>query len=211
MNKTFKNLGLFLYIAFFLVGITIRFAQLGADPLSQNESLFALQAFEGLNGRITGTIDQSSYFGLTILSFFLTYSSDFVARFWPALAGSLLIFTPLLWRKEFGQVTTLGLVFALAIDPVFVHASRIIGSPIIAIIGLIAGLSLLYHKKATLSGITLAIALLGGESFWFGAVVLSITWGVIKLINKRAIDVESNIKFRLKELGFDQKQIFSGI
>ena len=206
MKKTKDTLPILLCIVFLLIGISIRFIQLGENPLTHNESALAFQTLEGLKGNLADPIYQSSYFGLTILSIFLTTSSNFIARFWPALFGSLLLFIPLIWKKELGQATTLGLVFAMSIDPVLVYASRTIGSPIFAVVGWFACLSLFYKKRHFLSGIALAIALLGGESFWFGLIIFVLSVTIFKLFNMFDKGTENRPFINLKELISEKEQ-----
>ncbi|MFH1445995.1 MAG: hypothetical protein ABIG43_01105 [Chloroflexota bacterium] len=190
MEKTKKHLEPLLYISIFLLGLFLRLCRVGSLPLTDYEARWAFQAFSIAQRNTVRVGSQASYVGLTSLSFYLLDSSRFIARFWPAIVGSLIVLIPYIWQEKIGKWPALILAFCLAIDPAMLVAARQTGSPIFALIGLIAGLSLLYHKKPALAGVSLALAFMGGESFWLGALIFGITWGLSVLLNIRPFSGE---------------------
>ncbi|MBT7323583.1 MAG: hypothetical protein HN855_00310, partial [Anaerolineae bacterium] len=83
-----------LYFLAFLLALGLRFIQLGALPLTDTEATFALQALALARGSKPLLGAQPGYILLTSIPFYLFESTNFLARFFPALAGSLLVFSP---------------------------------------------------------------------------------------------------------------------
>lgn len=187
MEKHGKHLIPLLYSGLFLVGLSMRLYRLGQFPLTDYESAWAWQALTIARRSPVGMGAQTGYVGLTALSFFLLEASRFVARLWPAILGSLMVLLPILWREKLGKWAALGLAFFLAIDPVLLVASRQVGSLMIALVGLLLGLSLLFRRKEELAGISLGMALLGGESFWLGALMVGFTLGLTKVLKAQSL------------------------
>src|SRR5512141_206862 len=98
MNSTrLKNEG-WLYGLAFLIGIGFRLIALGATPLRDSEATLAMQALNVARG--TGPLlgPQPAYILLTSILFAVIESTNFMARFLPALVGSMLVFAPLFFR-----------------------------------------------------------------------------------------------------------------
>ena len=83
-----------LYVIAFILAAALRFIQLGALPLSDTEAQWALQAFKVAQGTRPLLGSQPIYLLPTSLLFFLFGTSNFLARFVPALTGSALILVP---------------------------------------------------------------------------------------------------------------------
>ncbi len=129
----------------------------------------------------------AAYVGLTGFDFYLFTSGNFLARFWFALAGSLVVFVPWLFRERIGHWPAVLLAGVLAISPEMVGLSRIIGSPMMAFVFLMLALGLYFKQKPILAGVSLALALMSGPSFWLGLVI----WGISVLIFKVIFSNES--------------------
>src|SRR4030065_107789 len=95
------------------------------------------------------------YVILTGAGFRLFGSSNFIARFWPALTGALLIFLPFFFKRELGQKAALILAFGLAIDPGLVAISRLAGSSMMATSFTLLSLGWIWGGYPVLSGIFL--------------------------------------------------------
>jgi hypothetical protein len=180
MKSKIKNFEFTITLIIFLIALLIRFTRLGSAPFSSVEMDFSWQALQVVRGEAVETGSQMAYIGLTSFTFFLTQANEFMARLWPALIGSLFVLVPLLWKEKLGRKVVLPLALLLAIDPLQIASSRIIGSPLISLSGLVAGLSFLENKKPALAGFALGLGLLGGASFWLGLVSIFVAYLLIK-------------------------------
>ncbi|MCX6033537.1 MAG: hypothetical protein NTV38_00960, partial [Chloroflexi bacterium] len=103
-------------------------------------------------------------------------ATNFLARFWPALAGSALVLAPWYLCSRFGHIPALVLAFGLALDPGLVAMSHLAGGPMLAITCLVlTGLIWLDGHRST-AGFFAGLALLSGPSVWFGLLGLALTW-----------------------------------
>ena len=71
-------------------------------PLTGPEAALALQAQQLAQGVHPQISPQAGYVIWTSLLFYIFQTSQFLARFWPAAAGSLLILAPYLFRRQLG-------------------------------------------------------------------------------------------------------------
>jgi len=175
-----------LYALAFLAAIALRFTQLGAMPLTDAEAAPALQAMQIAQG-LKPALDPHPLYILSTSILFFIYggATDFLARFFPALMGSLLVFAPLLFADRIKPRSSLILAFFIALDPGLVALSRQTASPILAITFLLFAWGFYNQNKASLAGVFAALALLSGPSIWAGLLGLAITWAILKLINSR--------------------------
>ncbi len=182
----------------FIVAVVFRLVKLGNLPLNNYEAEFALQALAVARRRTTEFGQHAAYVGLTGISFFLFSASNFLARFWPAVLGSLVVFAPFLFRKQLGQTPALIAAVALAISPDLVGLSRIVGSPILALVFTVLTLGFWVNRQPIFAGVSLAFALMGGTSFWSGVVILGVsvlvTWWITDLRLYIVEDVKSKPK-----------------
>src|SRR6187397_881173 len=124
MNSSpFKNEG-WLYGLAFLIAIGFRTIQLGASPLTDSEATLALQALHIAQGKAPLLGPQPGYILLTSILFAIIKSTNFMARFVPAMVGSLLVFVPSLFREKIKPLPALILAFFFAVDPGLVALSR---------------------------------------------------------------------------------------
>jgi predicted membrane-bound mannosyltransferase len=124
-HRHFKLEG-FLYALAFLLALGLRLTQLGAMPLTDVEAAPALQALHIAQGLKPALSPHPLYILSTSVLFFLFGGgTNFLARLVPALAGSALVFAPLL----LGRITlrarpSLILAFFIALDPGLTAISR---------------------------------------------------------------------------------------
>ncbi len=171
-NQTKITKEILLYgIIFFLAGI-LRFILLGKMPLIESEASEAFQAWQIWKGESIRLGSMIGYLSLTEALFSIFGSGNFVARFWPALVGSFIIWIPYYFRDRLGRITALVLASGLALDPAMVSLSRIADSPIPALVFLLLFAAAFHHHRLNWSLIFLFLALFSGPAFWFGAVVL---------------------------------------
>src|SRR5512136_2562705 len=105
------------YALALVIAVTLRFLHLGALPLSDFEADWALQAWRVAQGLKPALGPDPAYIHLTAITFYLFGATNFLARFWPALAGSALVLAPWLLRSRFGRIPALVLAFGFALDP----------------------------------------------------------------------------------------------
>jgi len=174
----------------FLLALGIRLYQLGAAPLTDFEAGWALQALGLAHGGVVALGAQPAYILLTSQLFSILGDTNFLARFFPALAGSLIIWLPYYFQRWMGPSTWLqraGLVmaFGLAIDPGLVSVSRQAGSLMPAMAFTLLGLACLYNRRMVWAGIFAGLALLSGLAFLQGILILGVSWGLYRLIGRK--------------------------
>ncbi len=164
------------YIIAIILAFALRFTQLGALPLSDTEADWALQAFDLAKGLRPLLGPQPIYILPTSILFFIFGTSNFLARFVPALTGSLLILVPYLFRQRIRPVPSLLLAFFLALDPGLVSLSRQVGSLIPALTFVLLAWAFWWQKRSRAAGVFAGLALLSGPSIWAGLLGLGLAW-----------------------------------
>ncbi len=174
-NKKFKAEYL-LYAFAFVIGLFIRMYRLGDFPLNDSEAQWALMAFKNLAEIPPLVGSQPGYVLFTSILFNVFNGSNFLSRFIPSVAGSLLVFSPLLFKRYIGSFSALILAFGLALDPSLIAISRNAGGGAAALTSLVFFIGFLLNGNMVGSGISLGLALLGGPDFWHGIFIVSIAW-----------------------------------
>lgn len=121
-----------LYAAAVVAALLLRLLLLDARPLSVDEGSLAWQAYRILLGQFGAPLEDGplpTY--ATVASLALFAAGDFAARFLSVLGGTLLTCAPLLVRRQLGRQAALVSSWALALSPLFLFASRTVGSGII--------------------------------------------------------------------------------
>ncbi|MBI5052193.1 MAG: glycosyltransferase family 39 protein [Chloroflexi bacterium] len=114
-----------LYVLIGAVALVLRLANLGAPPLLVSEARDALAVYRyTMSMGVPLSTLGPAWFALTSLCFTLFGSSEFWARFIPTIAGTVIVFTPLVFRKEIGRLAALAASAFLAISAVAVASSR---------------------------------------------------------------------------------------
>ena len=175
-----------LYGLAFGLALALRLIRLGAFPLTDTEAAPALQALQVVLGARPVIGPHSAYVLLTGIFFFAFESSNFLARFVPALAGSSLVFVPLLFKHRLKPRTALVLAFFLAFDPGLLALSRQAGSGILSVTFLLFSWGLWERKSTRLAGVLAAFALLSGPSLWAGLLGLGLTWAILQGLEYRS-------------------------
>jgi uncharacterized protein (TIGR03663 family) len=170
-------------VALFLA-LVVRFYNLGGTPLSDKEAEWALQALQV--ARLSAEDvplslgPQPAYVFLTGAWFALFGANEFLARFWPALAGSALITIPILFRRPLGRSTALILAFGLALDPGLVVTSRQAGGPMMALTFTLLAFSFWQMRIPIAAGLFAGLALLSGPAVLQGILGIGITLALLK-------------------------------
>ncbi len=168
----------------FGLALLMRFLMLGLRPISDPEAALALQALGLASGQHPALTGFPGYLQLTGLTFFLLGSSTFLARLWPALAGSLLVLAPAGFRSRLGGKPALILAFLIALDPVLISLSREAGSAMLAVAFTTLAAGYVLQRKPVRAGLFAGLALLGGPQFWAGIVIFAISAGLYALVRK---------------------------
>ncbi|HZK17109.1 MAG TPA: hypothetical protein VFC66_02585 [Anaerolineaceae bacterium] len=176
-----KNWSVWFLLAFAL-GLVMRLVLLNDVVYTQNELTLVNQALQVSQRMSQTTSSVPVYTGLTGFLFFLFGATDFLARLVPALAGASIVLLPWVWRERLGHKTALILGFALAFEPTFLLFSRSVNSGIFALSGLLWAFTFLKKDKPGLVGLSLAVAILGGVSFWAFLVIMLLTWLLIRIL-----------------------------
>jgi len=173
--------GLILSLAFLL-----RFILLGKVSLVDSEASFALQAWQIWKGGSLVMGSQVGYLSITEALFSIFGSGNFLARFWPAFSGSLIVLVPFLLKDRFGRLPALLLAFGLALDPGLVAVSRIAGGPMSALVFLLLALAAFHAGHLPWTMFLIFLGLFSGPAFWLGTAILGLTIllsGVLGIIN----------------------------
>ncbi len=96
LSKKKPTWHIILLIGAFILALGFRFIRLGFSPLDDREAGIALQALAAAEGNETEFGAFMSIVGLSGLDFFILSTSNFLARFWSALLGALIVFLPFL-------------------------------------------------------------------------------------------------------------------
>jgi hypothetical protein len=174
-SRSFKHENLLYWLAF-LIALGLRFIQLGASPLSDSEATLALQALQIAQGKVPLLAPQPGYILLTSVFFAVINSTNFIARFVPAIIGSVLVFAPYFFRERINPKPALILAFLFAMDPGLVALSRQAGGTMLAVTALLFAWGMWQGRRAILAGVFAGLALLAGPSLWAGLLVLGLTW-----------------------------------
>ena len=177
MEKTkTSTLHILLLFGALALALSLRMIRLGADPLSNSEAEIALEALSAARSESYVVGAFPALVGLTGLDFFIFNSGDFLARFWPAVFGALIVLVPFIFRERMGLVNATAVSFILAIAPEMVGPSRLIGTPMMAMVCLLLGLAFFYRRNPLFMGVFFALGLMSGPGFWFGALLLALSF-----------------------------------
>jgi hypothetical protein len=188
MNSSpIKNEG-WLYWLAFLIALGFRIVQLGAAPLTDSEATLALQALQIAQGKAPLLGPQPGYILLTSVLFAIIESTNFMARFIPAVAGSALTFVPWFFREKIKPRPALILAFLLAVDPGLVALSRQANGTILAVASLLFAWGMWRHRRLIPAGIFAGLALLSGPSLWAGVLTLGLTLVFLKGMESRPVE-----------------------
>jgi hypothetical protein len=182
------------YALAFAIAIGLRFLHLGALPLSDYEADWALQALRVVQGLRPAIGPNPAYVHLTAVLFYMFGATNFLARFWPALAGCGLVLAAWFLRCRFGRIPALILAFGLAIDPGLAAMSHLAGGPMLAITFLVLAALFWLDGRRALAGLFAGLALLSGPSVWLGLAGVGLAWAFGAGIGKKAPkQVDENI------------------
>lgn len=184
-----------LYGAAFLLALALRLAGLGLKPLDDAEAVWALQAFRLSQGEGALIGAEPLLVVWNAILFFFTGASPFWARLIPALFGSSLVLLAAALKQSVGKIPALLAAFFIAVDPGFIAGARQVGGWPIALFGCASALLFLSRRQSCWAGLSLALAILGGQNAWLVGMMVGITylWGKVFAGNE---DVESTAEIQ---------------
>jgi len=196
MNKETRiTREILIYSLIFMAALLLRLMLLGKSSLIDSEASWAFQAWQIHLGEQIPIGSQVGYLAFTEILFSLFGGSDFLARFWPALIGSLIVWVPFLLRKRLGRIPALILAAGLAFDPALTSVSRIAASMIPALVFLLLAGAAFETGKLRWLAIFLGLGLFSGPAFWLGSLLLVLTVFVSSLLG--LFDLRSYTRNRL--------------
>jgi uncharacterized protein (TIGR03663 family) len=163
--------------------VGLRWLLLGQAVLNENEAAQAIASLRLADPATAGTGEVVSpllWAGMA-LTFAVGGVSEATARLVPALAGTALVFTPLLFRHRLGRLPALAAAGWLAISPTAVISSRLVDGTSLAALAMVAALDGIdrylegrSRKMLILSGSGLGMALLADP----GSLFIFLAWGL---------------------------------
>ena len=184
------------------IAIGLRFLHLGALPLSDYEAGWSLQALRIVQALRPAIGPNPAYVHLTAILFYIFGATNFLARFWPALAGCGLVLSVWFLRSRIGRIPALFLAFGLAIDPGLVAISHLAGGPMMAITSLVLTALLWMDGRRAAAGFFAGLALLSGPSVWLGLAGVGLVWVFGAGIGKKApvqVDEEPDLEHKVSK------------
>ncbi|MEP7286762.1 MAG: flippase activity-associated protein Agl23 [Chloroflexota bacterium] len=124
------NWEMIFYITLFIVTILTRFVNLGDRVMSHDESLhvkYSYDLYKSGNFQHTPLMHGPVLFHMTALMYFLFGDSDFSARLYPAILGTMMVFFPkLLFERWLGKLGSIVATVLLLISPMVLYHNRYI-------------------------------------------------------------------------------------
>lgn len=206
--STIITLEMLLYVGVFVIGVLLRWINLGRAPLSWSEADQALAALR--NTPLPAGGSPLLYaFNQIVLNIFGGSLGDAGPRIGSALFGSIVILLPVLYRDRIGRFGALAASIMIALSPAFVFASRSLdGSIVVAACGLAAlGFGLRFGRsQRAIDLIGLAVSIGLGLTAGPGSVTLLITIGLGSIIVLRWVPSSETLEFRsaLRSISRDQ-------
>jgi predicted membrane-bound mannosyltransferase len=112
------------WLAVALVAFGTRFINLDGNPLQPAESSLAMDSWQILRGQGVSVALSPLLTYANVLAFLTLGASDASARAIPALCGSLVALSPVLFRQYIGRFGALVAALALSVSPTVIFASR---------------------------------------------------------------------------------------
>ena len=171
-----------IFLLIFSLAFLVRILNVGVDPLSNYESEWALQSWGAVSGEEFQITANPGYFVLTSLLFSLFDNSNALARFWPVLLGSIIVWVPYGLRRFLGREAAMIMGLGLALDPGLVAVSRIAGGPMMAFGFILISLVFIYRRKTLWAGIFGGMGLICGPSVFIGITSFLVAYWISRLL-----------------------------
>ena len=190
---------IFCWIIVVAAGVFLRFDDLGARPFHADEATGAritAQRMEEGGSRF----DPAHYHGPLLGTLAIPLCemrgesswremSKSTLRALPALAGSLLVLVPLLWRRRFGDAPMLLSAAMLATSPLLVYYSRMfIHETLLVLFGMLALLSLTKIPRWGVPGFLIGLMFATKESFAISIIAWAGAGLLVAMENRKSLD-----------------------
>ncbi len=170
------------YLAILLFAALWRWFDLAALPLHVDEARGALAAWQAAQGQPASVAGLSPLlFTLQEATFWLTTSSDALARLWPALAGVALCLLPFALRRSLRRGAALLAAGFLALSPTVTYFARYASGDVLAAACALATLTAWLAAREDARwrpwvGVALALGLLSGPGLWTALLAWALAW-----------------------------------
>ncbi|MBC8126118.1 MAG: TIGR03663 family protein [Gloeobacteraceae cyanobacterium ES-bin-144] len=190
---------IFCWISAIIIGGYLRFDDLAKRPFHADEATGARITAQRLDA-VGGTFDPKHFHGPLLSDVAMPICAmrgehrwqeltKFSLRMGPAIAGTLLILVPLLWRRRFGDAPMLLAAACLATSPLLVYYSRMfIHEMLLVLIGMLVLVSFTQRPRWWLSGVLLGLMFATKESFAISVIAWSGAGLLVAFDNRKLID-----------------------
>jgi hypothetical protein len=197
-------------LVIFGLALFLRLTSASTLPFTRADADLAWQALEVSKHQVNSTSPLALYTGLTGVLFWISSTSNFVARLVPALFGASLTLIPYTLLKNTNNRALLGISLLLALDPIFLIYSRQIDGPILAISTIAWLLVFLYQRRQVAAGVSFGLAILSGKYFWITLFLIFIL-GLLLYFPKHKSDHACNFHFELPGKSFLYSSLLTGV
>ena len=176
------NLQYLIILIIFICSLSIRIYKLGELPLSDTEASNVMDVIRTNTG-------EENYSYNSVDDFFITYMfsifgiNSFSARLTSALIGSLIVFFPMVLKKNISSTNSIIFALFLAFDPILINLSRLADSKMIALVTFMFGMAFLLLSQAWMAGICFGVYFLCGLPTWNGVLILIIVLLLLAIRN----------------------------
>lgn len=189
--KRSVSLEFVLYLGLALLAAGLRVAALDASPLNDLEATAALSAIDAGSNPVQSVPTSAAYRVVTAAVFSLFGSSEAAARVFPALAGVLLVLTPLLVRRQFGNAAALIAAVLFSISPTLWTVSRTASGSSLSVLAV--GLAAFFwlqardepHPNLELAAGAGGLAIVSGPGGLGGLLSLGLAWLTFAAFRRR--------------------------
>lgn len=167
MKKNIFTIEYLIYALILIIGIALRFINLGSLPLSDVESSVSLQTLSLISAERDASVsDQTFLSNIQAVLFFLFGNSNFIARLFPAVAGVLFILIPFFFRNYVNPKMMIILSFWIALSPTFISLSRQVDSTTTLLFSFSIFIFFFIKRSTFPSAIFFVISILCGKIFF---------------------------------------------
>jgi uncharacterized protein (TIGR03663 family) len=189
------------WIIVIVTGVFLRFDDLEKRPFHADEATGARITARRMESG-GGQFDPKHYHGPTLHLLAAVFCKAHGENRWqemtkstlrtlPAVAGTLLLFVPLLWRKRCGDGPMLLAAAGLATSPLLVYYSRMfIHESLLVLFGMLALVSLSFKPRWGITGILIGLMFATKESFAISIIAWTGAGMLIALENRKSLDRE---------------------